>query len=139
MMNTRNYLKSKLKPLSLIGLLASLSMILAACMPAATPTQAPAVSGASNTQPAASTSQAVINVVSDPALGNILVDDKGMTLYMFTKDGPDQSNCDAKCLANWPPLVTSGTPKAGPGVDASLIGTATLSTGQKIVTYSHMP
>jgi len=138
-MNTKNYLKSKLKPFTLIGMLASLSMILAACMTAATPTQAPAVSDPSNTQPAASTSQAVINIVTDPALGNILVDDKGMTLYMFTKDGPDQSNCDAKCLANWPLLVTSGTPKAGPGVDASLIGTATLSTGQKIVTYDHMP
>ena len=127
------------RPLYLIGLLVALAMILAACAPAATPTQAPVVSGPSNTQPAVSTSQAVINLASDPTLGKILVDDKGMTLYMFTKDGPDQSNCDAKCLANWPPLVSSGTPKVGPGVDASLIGTATLSTGEKIVTYNHMP
>jgi predicted lipoprotein with Yx(FWY)xxD motif len=138
-MNTRNYLKIKIKPLSLIGMLASISMILAACMTAATPTQAPVVSGPSNTQPGASTGQAVINLAIDPNLGKILVDDKGMTLYMFTKDGPDQSNCDASCLANWPALVTSGTPKVGPGVDASLIGTATLSSGEKIVTYAHMP
>ncbi len=127
------------RPLSLIGLLVVMAMILAACAPAVTPTQAPVVSNPSNTQPAGSTSQAVINIVTDPTLGKILVDDKGMTLYMFTKDGPDQSNCDAKCLANWPPLVSSGTPKLGPGVDASLIGSATLSTGEMIVTYNHLP
>ncbi len=127
------------RPLSLIGLLVAVAMILAACAPAPTPTQAPVVSGPSNTQPAVSTSQAVINLASDPTLGKILVDDKGMTLYMFTKDGPDQSNCDAKCLANWPPLVSSGQPKLGPGVDAALIGSAPLSTGEKIVTYNHLP
>lgn len=138
-MDTLYYLKSKIKLLSLVGMIASISMILAACMPAATPTQAPVVPAVSNTQPAASTGAAVINIATDPKLGKILVDDKGMTLYMFTKDGPDQSNCDAKCLANWPALVTSGTPKVGPGVDASLIGTATLPTGEKIVTYAHMP
>jgi predicted lipoprotein with Yx(FWY)xxD motif len=82
---------------------------------------------------------ATLNVVNDPKLGNILVDGKGMTLYMFTKDTPGVSNCNAGCLAKWPALLTNGSPKAGPGVDASLFGSATLADGSKMVTYNKMP
>ena len=143
------YIVNKImKPAMLISVLATMSIILAACMSAATPTTAPSVTQPaatpSVTQPAAtlsvsSASTVTIDVASDPTLGKFLVDSKGMTLYVFTKDGPDQSNCDAKCMANWPPLVTSGTAKVGLGVDASLIGTATLTGGAMIVTYDHMP
>ena len=52
---------------------------------------------------------------------------------------PDKSNCDAACLAKWPPLLTQGTPELGEGVDASLVGSAKLADGSKIVTYNHMP
>lgn len=108
-------------------------------MSAATPATTPSVTQPATTQSVSSASAVTIAVATDPTLGKFLVDSKGMTLYVFTKDGPDQSNCDANCLSNWPPLVTSGTPKAGPGVDASLIGTATLADGAKIVTYDHKP
>jgi predicted lipoprotein with Yx(FWY)xxD motif len=84
-------------------------------------------------------SEPTINVAADPTLGNILVDGKGMTLYIFTNDTPGVSNCNAGCLAKWPPLLTNGSPKAGPGVDASLFGTASLADGSKIVTYNKMP
>ncbi len=83
--------------------------------------------------------RATISVATDAKLGKILVGDKGMTLYMFTKDGPDQSNCNAECLAKWPPLLTQGNPTLGEGVDASLVGTASLPDGSKIVTYNKMP
>jgi predicted lipoprotein with Yx(FWY)xxD motif len=81
----------------------------------------------------------MINVAEDPNLGQILVDGEGMTLYMFTKDEPDKSNCSGKCLENWPPLLTRGNPVLGEGVDAAMIGTATLEDGSMIVTYNHMP
>jgi predicted lipoprotein with Yx(FWY)xxD motif len=89
------------------------------------------------TQPAVA--EAEINVATDPKLGKILVGSNGMTLYMFTKDEAGKSNCNADCLAKWPPLVTKGSPKLGPGVDASLVGTADLPDGSKIVTYNKMP
>ena len=41
-----------------------------------------------------------------------------MTLYMFTKDEANKSNCDSDCLAKWPPLLTQGKPVLGDGVDA---------------------
>ena len=80
-----------------------------------------------------------LNVAADPKLGKILVDGKGMTLYMFTKDEPDKSNCDASCLKAWPPFLTQGNPILGDGVDKTLIGSATLADGTKIVTYNHFP
>jgi predicted lipoprotein with Yx(FWY)xxD motif len=78
-------------------------------------------------------------VAKDPILGSILVDGKGMTLYMFTKDEPDKSNCSGGCLAAWPPFLADGAPVAGAGVDSTLIGTAALPDGTKILTYNHMP
>jgi predicted lipoprotein with Yx(FWY)xxD motif len=83
--------------------------------------------------------EATLNVATDPQLGQILVGKDGMTLYIFTKDTADQSNCNAACLANWPPLLTQGAPLLGAGVDSSKVGTATLADGSKIVTYNHMP
>jgi predicted lipoprotein with Yx(FWY)xxD motif len=80
-----------------------------------------------------------ISVVTDPKLGKILVGDKGMTLYMYTKDGPDTINCAGDCLVSWPPLFTSGKPNLGPGVDPKLVGTAKLPDGKLVVTYNKMP
>ena len=134
------YISNKImKPAMLISILATMSLLLAACISAATPATTASVTQPATTQAVSSASTVTIDVATDPTLGKYLVDSKGMALYVFTKDGPDQSNCDAKCLANWPALVTSGTTKVGPGVDASLIGTATLADGAKIVTYDHMP
>jgi predicted lipoprotein with Yx(FWY)xxD motif len=83
--------------------------------------------------------EATINVATDPTLGKILVGNNGMTLYAFTSDGPNQSNCTAACLKAWPPLTTLGSPTLGTGVDQTLVGTATLADGSKIVTYNKMP
>jgi predicted lipoprotein with Yx(FWY)xxD motif len=136
----KQFISNKImKPAMLISILAAMSMFLAACMSAATPAVTPSVTQPAATQAVSPASTVTIDVASDPTLGKFLVDSKGMTLYVFTKDGPDQSNCDAKCMANWPPLVTSGTPKVGPGVDASLISIATLADGAEIITYDHKP
>jgi len=40
----------------------------------------------------------------------MLTDARGMTLYTFLKDTPQQSNCIDACAAQWPPLVATGTP-----------------------------
>ena len=94
-------------------------------------------SSSSESTPAAG--EAMLNVATDAKLGKILVDGKGMTLYMFTKDTADKSNCSGGCLKAWPPFAATGDVKAGDGVDQSLIGSATMADGSKIVTYNHMP
>jgi predicted lipoprotein with Yx(FWY)xxD motif len=81
-----------------------------------------------------------IKVSQDPQYGSFLVDDQGMSLYLFTDDTPNTSNCYDKCAEEWPPLVISGTgATAGDGVDASKLGTTTRSDGSTQVTYNGWP
>jgi predicted lipoprotein with Yx(FWY)xxD motif len=72
-------------------------------------------------------------------LGMILVDGSGRTLYLFKKDQPNQSPCAGACAAAWPVDQSSGTPKAGSGVMASLLGTIHRGDGSTQVTYDHHP
>jgi len=82
---------------------------------------------------------AKVEVAQNAALGSFLVDAKGMTLYLFTKDTPGVSNCSGQCLVNWPPFLTEKAPLAGNGVDAAKLGTITLADGTKQVTYDNLP
>jgi predicted lipoprotein with Yx(FWY)xxD motif len=74
-------------------------------------------------------------------VGTILVNGRGFTLYAFTPDRRNRDNCQNKpgCLSVWPAVKTSGKAIAGPGVNASLIGTITLKSGVKQVTYAGHP
>jgi len=81
----------------------------------------------------------VVNLGQSDTLGSLLVDDKGMTLYLFTKDTPNTTVCYDKCATAWPPLLTTGAPVAGEGVDASLLGTTTRTDGTVQVTYNGWP
>jgi predicted lipoprotein with Yx(FWY)xxD motif len=50
---------------------------------------------------------------ADSSLGKILVDTKGMTLYVFDNDKKGEaSSCTGKCIAAWPPLVAPADAKA---------------------------
>jgi predicted lipoprotein with Yx(FWY)xxD motif len=105
-----------------IALCIAVLLFLAGCSGAVSASAGPLVSSAENL-----------------SLGLILVDSRGMTLYMYSADAPDQSNCSASCLQVWTPLVAEGAPEAGLGVDAALLGAAPLSNGKNVVTYNKMP
>jgi len=72
-------------------------------------------------------------------LGTILVDGSGRTLYLFEKDQPNRSECAGACVAAWPVDQSSGAPKAGSGVKASLLGSIQRGDGTTQVTYDHHP
>jgi predicted lipoprotein with Yx(FWY)xxD motif len=94
--------------------------------------------GMTNTGEAAALS---IKVYEDVKLGKVLVDGKGMVIYVFDKDTTDKSNCSGDCLKNWPPVTVSdesAKPTAGEGVTASL-GTITRDDGAYQVTVNGMP
>ena len=129
----------------MLSAIVGLALLVSACSPQATaaptevppPTQAPAA-----TEPPAAvpvTGNAVVDLGQNDSLGSFLVDDKGMTLYLFTKDTPDTSVCYDKCATAWPPLLTGDKPTAGEGVDASLLGTTTRKDGATQVTYNSWP
>ena len=73
------------------------------------------------------------------ALGQILVDGNGRTLYLFEADKGTSSSCYNACAAVWPPLTTSGAPAAGPGVNQSLLATTTRKDGSAEVVYNGHP
>jgi predicted lipoprotein with Yx(FWY)xxD motif len=77
--------------------------------------------------------------VANTHLGKILVDSKGRTLYLFTKDSATTSACSGMCATFWPPLQTAGKPAAGGGAMASLVGTTMRSDGTSQVTYHGHP
>jgi predicted lipoprotein with Yx(FWY)xxD motif len=73
-----------------------------------------------------------------PDLGTILTSD-GMTLYLFTKDQENVTNCYDQCAVNWPPLLANGgQPAAGEGVTGQL-GVIDRTDGTQQVTYNGIP
>ena len=96
--------------------------------------------GSSGTAPASGGASSVATVsAASTSLGMILVDGSGRTLYLFEKDQPNQSACAGACAAAWPVDQTSGTPKAGSGVTASMLGTIKRSDNTTQVTYNKHP
>ena len=80
-----------------------------------------------------------IAVATNAKLGSILVDEKGLTVYLFVADTGKESTCYTSCAAIWPPVLTDGAPQAGTGADASLLGTTTRTDGKVEVTYAGHP
>jgi predicted lipoprotein with Yx(FWY)xxD motif len=118
---------------AVLAALLTLPALAAACggggsssAPAATSTPAAALAASGGTVASASSS-----------LGQILVAKNGMTLYMFASDKNGKSSCSGACAKFWPPYT--GTPKAGAGLNASLLGTTMRSDGTSQVTYDGHP
>ena len=84
-------------------------------------------------------SEALVKVSRHPDLGEILVDASGRTLYLFTVDERNLSNCLGGCATAWPPLITIGEPLAGEGALAGRLGTVTQEDGYVQVTYNGWP
>jgi predicted lipoprotein with Yx(FWY)xxD motif len=125
----------------IVSTLVALVLLATACSPQAASTAAPPAEMPA-TEPTAAipvTGGTVVNLGQDDTLGSFLVDDKGMTLYLFTKDTPNTTVCYDKCATAWPPLLTTGDPVAGEGVDASLLGTTNRTDGTVQVTYNGWP
>jgi len=113
-------------PLALVA-----ALTLAACASSSTTT--PPAAGGTSTPPASSGS--TVQVANSPQYGSILVDAQGNTLYLFDQDTGKTSACTGACVTNWPALTVSGSPSAGAGADASLLGTAKQADGSTQVTY----
>jgi predicted lipoprotein with Yx(FWY)xxD motif len=92
-----------------------------------------------STNAKATTSSGAVVGTRHGSIGTFLVDSQGRTLYLFEKDTGTMSTCSGECANDWPPSTTSGNPKAGSGVKASLLGTTTRSDGSKQLTYAGHP
>jgi predicted lipoprotein with Yx(FWY)xxD motif len=83
---------------------------------------------------------ATVSVAHSGELGSILVaGPKRRTVYLFAADKGPSSMCSGACAEVWPPLTTSGNPKAMGGAHSADLGTITRSDGTKQVTYKGHP
>jgi predicted lipoprotein with Yx(FWY)xxD motif len=87
------------------------------------------VAATTSVAPAASGAGAVALADNAKVGQKVLVDGKGMTLYLFEKDQGTTTACTGGCAKAWPAFM--GTATAGDGIDASKLGSA---NGQ--VTYN---
>ena len=75
-------------------------------------------------------------------LGTVLVNSKGLTLYMFVRDKQKKVTCTSQaCVIVWPPLkLKSGQrPTAGGAARKKLLGTDPNPKGGRVVTYNRWP
>jgi predicted lipoprotein with Yx(FWY)xxD motif len=97
---------------------------------------APDAAGAATSEATATT----ISTAQNPKLGTVLVaGDNGTAIYTLK---PSKTACTGKCLKVWPPVVLPPgvmSATAGPGVDASKLGTVTDAAGSLQITYAGKP
>lgn len=85
-------------------------------------------------------------VVADPAvqvqqtaIGAILTDQTGRTLYAFVPDKNGPGSCKDDCEATWPPYLAPQKPKADAGVDPALLTMLPREGGVAQVKYGDWP
>src|SRR5512138_301607 len=82
----------------------------------------------------------MLKVAQNTPLGNILTDDKGMTLYIFKKDKPGESVCEGQCAQKWPPvIVPEGTQTAAPAGFPGRLTTIERKDGTYQMAHDGMP
>jgi predicted lipoprotein with Yx(FWY)xxD motif len=135
--------------LVLVGGLAAAAIFAAACggtsaggglygSPASAPSASPAAPPVTQPSPTVATGTTI--GVGSTRLGQVLVDGSGRTLYLFVADKGTQSACNTSaCVQYWPPVLTTGAPQAGAGVNGSLLGTTARQDGTTEITYAGHP
>jgi predicted lipoprotein with Yx(FWY)xxD motif len=76
--------------------------------------------------------------VARTSLGKVLVDGKGMTVYVLSADQPGRSTCDSTCLAFWPPVAALAKASQPAGVTGAL-GTARTTSGGRMEAVGGAP
>jgi predicted lipoprotein with Yx(FWY)xxD motif len=82
---------------------------------------------------------ATVMMVQKANFGRYLTDSKGQTLYSYKPDTANTSTCYGSCASAWPPLLVTGAPVAGTGVNTAQLGTTKRTDGTTQVTYNGAP
>lgn len=124
-----------------VALAASVVVLaLAGCAQAETGTSPGAGITESASPPATDTPAEVVLSTGQSSLGTIVVDDAGMTVYVFDKDTPDSgtSACEGDCLAKWPAVTTESDDPEVNGITGT-VDTITRSDGSLQLTLNGWP
>ncbi|WP_211363392.1 hypothetical protein [Saccharothrix saharensis] len=82
----------------------------------------------------------MLSATESRQVGWFVADAGGFALYRYDKDTakPPKSNCDAECVAMWPPVLVSDHTMTS-GVDPTLVGSVARADGKKQVTLAGWP
>jgi predicted lipoprotein with Yx(FWY)xxD motif len=79
-------------------------------------------------------------MIETTALGKVLANSKGHTLYISINDKtPGKSSCTGGCATAWPPLHVTGKLTFGPGVKASMFKVITRADHTKQLAVNGKP
>lgn len=71
--------------------------------------------------------------------GAMLFNDKQQAMYIWQLEDSTTPKCYGNCAEAWPPVLTSGVPRAAGEVDGNLLGTTKRTDGSTQVTYNGHP
>jgi predicted lipoprotein with Yx(FWY)xxD motif len=94
-------------------------------------------SSPSSSPPPASGGTAI--TVGDSQYGPMLFDQRGQAIYLFTRETTAAPACYGDCADAWPPVLTTGPPRATGATTAGLLGTTSRTDGTTQVTYAGHP
>jgi predicted lipoprotein with Yx(FWY)xxD motif len=120
------------------SLLASLSLVIFVVLTVAACGGSGGANASSTTAATSSGSPPTVRL-ENSALGEILVDTQGRTLYLFKADSGGVSACDGACAAAWPPLLAHGHLRVAGGANVSLLSTIERSGGARQLAYNGHP
>jgi predicted lipoprotein with Yx(FWY)xxD motif len=82
-----------------------------------------------------------LSAAASPALGTVVTDADGFTLYRFDRDlaKPSRTSCVDACATTWPPAVVTTGQVTVNGVDRSLVGTVLRPDGTRQLTIGGWP
>ncbi|WP_422123288.1 hypothetical protein DHX103_00295 [Planococcus sp. X10-3] len=84
-------------------------------------------------------SEQALRVMENDSVGEYLADSEGMTLYYFTNDEPETSNCTDDCLVNWPAFTASEIDEPEGYEDDDFDTITREDNGEEQVTYKGYP
>jgi predicted lipoprotein with Yx(FWY)xxD motif len=79
-------------------------------------------------------------MATDASVGPYLTGEKGMTLYVFSRDSTGKTVCYDQCAVDWPPFTLgSGETVRGAAGIGGAFGTILRTDGSTQVTYDDRP
>lgn len=93
---------------------------------------------ANETATVAAPSQYTVSLADSPAIGQYLVDQKGLTLYYFKNDTQGSSSCSGQCAVLWPPFYAQSV-ALGPGLNQSDFAMINRTDGTEQLTFRGWP